>query len=246
MPILNVCLSCVRASIIFLQHANHAARAAPSPPRPYAITASRLSLLAPRFFTLVLRRAAVPWLSEVGREPTGTDGGSSVNDTESWPGFFPQKTPLIPRGLDLLPSMRTPRRLPPPPPPPAARMQPTQPVINGEPAAYVSNSSSGGRGRGNAGGGGASGGLEGAQEIEYVPCVGGGAGGRMGRGDRVDVALGTDAARRMRGIGHRVQWFPRGLPMEAASQGEGQVWGAVRGRRGEGGPGGGGVRDPAR
>lgn len=104
---------------------------------------------------------------------------------------------LIRRGLDLLPSMRTPRRVlgrSPPPPALAPALEET--------------------------GGGGGGGVGAA--VEYVPWVGGNASVDGMRSDGV-VASGGGRGGLNGGIGDWVQWFPRGLPLEVAPPEGGQV-----------------------
>ncbi len=111
---------------------------------------------------------------------------------------------LVPRGLDLLPSMRAPRRLP----------------------ATKTTLSNGGNGNG--GGGGGSSSEAGEQEtggaVEYVPWIRGSASlggsgvvkaGRAGAAAAAAPAAGSGSE----GIKERVRWFPRALPMKPTEVG---------------------------
>lgn len=101
----------------------------------------------------------------------------------------------MPRGLDLLPSMRAPRRIP-------------------RPASAISN-----------GGGGtaATSGDKTAGMIEYVPWVGGTTA-DLGGADKTGQAGGAteSSGPALDELKERVQWFPRGLPKEATPPGRGQ------------------------
>lgn len=135
---------------------------------------------------------------------------------------------LIPRGLDLLPSVRAPRNL-------TAVLQHQQhqhqdatPTSSKKSkcssAKIASNSNSDDD---NAGGvSSAKGGVGGTEtrkeeiETDYVPWIGGG----IGAKSVVEAETGRVLAS---GIGERVQWFPRGLPVEVAPAGAGQVGSGV-------------------
>lgn len=114
---------------------------------------------------------------------------------------------LVPRGLDLLPSMRAPRRLPP------------TTTANGG-----SNSGSRGDDGDNRDGDKAA---DPKKAIEYVPWIGGSASlGGLKAGEKGMMATTPPApapAPAANGIEDRVRWFPRGLPMEpTAAGGKGQ------------------------
>ena len=96
---------------------------------------------------------------------------------------------LVPRGLDLLPSMRAPRLLPPP----------KTTLSNGG----GSSSKAGEK-------------TEGTGTVEYVPWIGGSAslgGVKVGRPGAAAAAAPTKKAP-AEGIKERVRWFPKGLPVK--------------------------------
>lgn len=111
----------------------------------------------------------------------------------------------MPRGLDLLPSMRAPRRVPP------------IAMVNG-------GSSSCGNDGDNRDGAKGSGGKKTAVAgaVEYVPWIGGSASlGGVRPGEKgVGTAAPAPVAPAANGIEDRVRWFPRGLPMEPTAAGE--------------------------
>lgn len=137
---------------------------------------------------------------------TGNVAGTSPRE-----GHQKHRELFVPRGLDLLPSMRAPRYLPSP----------------------ISATS-----KGNSGGGDgttADAGQKAVGTKEYVPWIGGSASlsGRFKAGKMGRVAATGVAAAGVAGVAatapvraddgeDRVQWFPRGLPKEAAPEGRGQ------------------------
>lgn len=130
-------------------------------------------------------------LDGMQKDTTGSTGDSI--GTSSRKGRQQQHNePLVPRGLDLLPSMRAPTRLPP------------TTMSNGD--------------DGDGGGGGtkaAGAGETAAGTLEYVPWIGGTASlGGLKAGKAGTAEAPAPAAT---GIKDRVRWFPRGLPKEATA-----------------------------
>ena len=137
---------------------------------------------------------------------TGSTGtSSSSSSTREQQRQQQNQDLLVPRGLDLLPSMRAPRRVPP------------TAMANG-------GSSSCGDDGDNRDGAKGSGGKKTAvaRAVEYVPWIGGSASlGGVRPGEKgVGTAAPASAAPAANGIEDRVRWFPRGLPMEPTAAGE--------------------------
>lgn len=142
---------------------------------------------------------AVPLGEEFDDMDTSSSTGSAVG-ASSREGRQKYRELLVPRGLDLLPSMRAPRYL-------LARISAT--------------------GKDNSGTAAESGQKAGEAQ-EYVPWIGGSAslGSGSSAGQKRGVATAAAAAAPVRasdGIEEdRVQWFPRGLPKEVTMAGRGQ------------------------
>lgn len=155
-------------------------------------------------------------LDDVGTSSSA--GNASRRSSSSRKGRQKHRELLVPRGLDLLPSMRAPRRLP-------------LPI-----AATSKGNSSGG-----SGGGGTAEDVaqKAAGTKEYVPWIGGS--GNLGGASKAEVtgkapeapagaagaagaAVGAAGApaRADNAIEDRVQWFPRGLPREVTVAGRSQ------------------------
>lgn len=107
---------------------------------------------------------------------------------------------LVPRGLDLLPSMRAPRRLP-----PTTMANGSSNLCDGDgDGAKASKARETAAGR----------------TIQYVPWIGGSANLGHLKSENTNMGgAGRGETANANGIQDRVQWFPRGLPMEATPEG---------------------------
>ncbi|CAN0148899.1 unnamed protein product, partial [Hapterophycus canaliculatus] len=125
--------------------------------------------------------------SDTDTNRSAVEAAGSSSSTRARHQQHQQRELLVPRGLDLLPSMRAPRRLP----------------------RSASSTINGGGGVGTATGGG----RKTAGTVEYIPCVGGIASLGGATAGRADAAASPGPA--VDDLKERVQWFPRGLPKES-------------------------------